>query len=763
MIYKVVLPVLMLVVCLATAGAAAPPPAFLDSVMFGDRASEAAHGLAESNTTAANEALGQTCRRISPEGSLAFEFKCDPERQNYLTVKFWGSDGDVATLFLTVNDKRLGAYGDMRPELDLGQGGPAFPGRFYYATYMIPREATTGKPTVRLKIVAVGSVNPYATDPAGRESPLRGKTRGIYRAYIGAEAFFRPDGSETQGQLPAPRVREKPAGFPDTAQLRRSTDEAVAELARWQVYGPEWQRAAVAQRTVPEAILGAIAQGANPSSNRTEREWKDFVASQTTNNCLPIGALAVFAKAHQGRWSRYYQSPEMLDRVVKGVDFYCRLQGSNGAFTNKTWVGGPQRQRAAGSCLEGFGTYGLGQAVLLLQKDLAAKLLDQPFDAIGDIALRPASRRAAWGDMLARHRDFLAGPGGRGHATNQDLAQINALWVSNEAVRILLPPRAWPREKAMEYVYSAVGLAKNPLGGYWVTEKGLALEPWGTLAGGYCGNYGLMGTHMICRMAEVTGDEKVRRRAQDAMRAASYFYYPDADADGYPTWRKEGIISTRNTKWPAVTDYGGDPFAAAVLKEPPAVRSIQLPLSQGVMAASPHPSGGHFIDGIQTWVFSIEHYEAALALPPAAVRLPMEPESPDFAWADEQGLAVAAKDQGARMYMSLNWRRGFKDNQRDPEHAWANNIARIHFTTPTVDRIATIAMESPDGFGGLYLCRYGDYFVAMNASAEKSCAVPLPPEMPKAPLKDLISGRTFPAGQLPQLGPRSTMVLRPAP
>ena len=44
----------------------------------------------------------------------------------------------------------------------------------------------------------------------------------------------------------------------------------------------------------------------------------------------------------------------------------------------------------------------------------------------------------------------------------------------------------------------------------------------------------------------------------------------------------------------------------------------------------------------------------------------------------------------------------------------ANNIARVHFTTPAVDRIATFAMESPHGFGKLYVCRYGDYLVGMN-------------------------------------------------
>src|SRR5437016_5777372 len=102
------------------------------------------------------------------------------------------------------------------------------------------------------------------------------------------------------------------------------------------------------------------------------------------------------------------------------------------------------------------------------------------------------------------------------------------------------------------------------------------------------------------------------------------------------------------------------------------------------------------------------YLETILALPPTAARLPMEPDQPDFAWADEQGGAVALKHQDARLYLSLNWRRGFMGGKRDAQHTQVNNLARVHFTTPAVDRIATMAMESADGFGRFYLCRYGD-------------------------------------------------------
>ena len=107
-------------------------------------------------------ALGESCRRLRPAGSLTFDLSCDSHKQNYLTVKFWGSDADVATIFLCVGDKRIGKYGDAWPELDLGTGRQtAFPGRFYYTTYSIPKEATAGTSKVRLKLVAVGALSPY--------------------------------------------------------------------------------------------------------------------------------------------------------------------------------------------------------------------------------------------------------------------------------------------------------------------------------------------------------------------------------------------------------------------------------------------------------------------------------------------------------------------------------------------------------------------------------------------------------------------------
>ena len=183
--------------------------------------------------------LGESCRHIRQAGSLAFDLICDPNKQNYLTVKFWGSDAEIATIFLCVGDKRIGKYGDAWPELDLGMGGAAFPGRFYYSTYQIPKKATAGASKVRLKLVAVGALSPYASDPHKREQPLKGQSRGIYRAYSDTAPFFRPGRDEAQGKAPAAKARPKPAGFarpqgaaPTARRRGRRHDEMAAVRPR---------------------------------------------------------------------------------------------------------------------------------------------------------------------------------------------------------------------------------------------------------------------------------------------------------------------------------------------------------------------------------------------------------------------------------------------------------------------------------------------------------------------------------------------------
>jgi len=66
-------------------------------------------------------------------------------------------------------------------------------------------------------------------------------------------------------------------------------------------------------------------------------------------------------------------------------------------------------------------------------------------------------------------------------------------------------------------------------------------------------------------------------------------------------------------------------------------------------------------------------------------------------------------------------------------------------------------MESPHGFGQLYICRYGDYLIAMNLSAGATHTLPATPGAGTA--LDLVSGRTVDAGRPVPLPPSSSVVL----
>ena len=82
-----------------------------------------------------------------------------------------------------------------------------------------------------------------------------------------------------------------------------------------------------------------------------------------------------------------------------------------------------------------------------------------------------------------------------------------------------------------------------------------------------------------------------------------------------------------------------------------------------------------------------------------------------------------------------------------------NNLARIHDTTETVDRIATIYMPSSTAagaygtytsgaFGTLYLGRYGNYQVGLNWESS-SAAFALAPNMTNGSATDLIAGTVY--------------------
>src|SRR5438067_1986404 len=71
----------------------------IDQLSFGDEKSEQEHGLKSDHTEAISGGLGENARRLTSlepvsweGGRVSFTLKIDPEKDNYFTVRLWGSD-----------------------------------------------------------------------------------------------------------------------------------------------------------------------------------------------------------------------------------------------------------------------------------------------------------------------------------------------------------------------------------------------------------------------------------------------------------------------------------------------------------------------------------------------------------------------------------------------------------------------------------------------------------------------------------------------
>jgi hypothetical protein len=202
-----------------------------------------------------------------------------------------------------------------------------------------------------------------------------------------------------------------------------------------------------------------------------------------------------------------------------------------------------------------------------------------------------------------------------------------------------------------------------------------------------------------------------------------------------------------------------------------------------------------------------ENYEKIAALPASSARLPMSAGQPDFVFADPMDGVIAVKNGEDILYASLYWR----------SRGSINHLARVHYLTPTLERDATVNIQTeftdsghvftvPDwtnmgfsrgreekwyrdqgmhlaaagdqqpiavvpadddsyeigqenlfaGKGDFYEMTFGDYLIAMNCTEHKSYLLKIPPSFKGA--KDLVTGR--PVGTASRtVKPKQTLVL----
>ena len=325
------------------------PVSGIDMVMFGDSASEATHDIAAEFTETITGGLGEPARRLLPGGpfpwqggSIAWNMKVDPAKQNYFTVKLWGSDkgyqNGCLILFaegLQVGYRHEGDH-DLLNQMD---DDPLAPGRFVYVTLPLPPKLTEGRDTIALRIVSTGPIWFYGGNFEKYQKPFTGPSRGIYRAYTHTSPRFDPSPLEVQGRMP-------------DATFRTTPGVEVIEETR---------------KTVMDRVSRALA---NPNQPGSAKGISD--------------ELHVMSEAWKTTWTPAHRNRKAIERIIRLGDAFVTDFHRDRSFVENDWGGARS----------------LGMAVISTMPDLEVELSAE-INAGG----RNVSRRAAWAEVLKHSVD----------------------------------------------------------------------------------------------------------------------------------------------------------------------------------------------------------------------------------------------------------------------------------------------------------------------------------------------------------------------
>jgi hypothetical protein len=777
--------VILAVICGAASSICA---AALDTIIFGNTSSETAHGISSVNSEAFTGALGQPARRCLPlnpvsydGGSISFMLKVDPHRQNYLTVKLWGSDkgADRGRLILYIDDLQVGYRheGD-HDVLNQCDDEAIFQGRFLYQTVALPPMHTQGKTQVLLKIAGLGPMWPYGVNFAQKQKNLTEPTRCIYRAYTHTNTRFDPDPLEKQGVYVKPDIRPGGPGEELLTQMKETVNARLTRLME--------------------------------DKSATGGDRKDSE-----------GRILLLAEAYNRPWTTAYHNPDAIAALVRTGDEFLRP-----GVIGRSWIGaGP-----------------LGEAIMRIEAQPLQKALEEKVEVSENFPFAPdwrrkepleepnikelgtsgktvgMKRREAWSRVLLSSIDWNR-INGRRFYTNQSMIVDLNIYTANRGLMMIDPDRALPEKQVLRYVYEAIGLepwlgndtpegqSTKPYGAnyYQITRKGLNREL------GYVGTYGETILKFCRDMAELTGDEKVRQQLVKIQNARMYFRYPSLDPDGYHVMKLASEIDNRTAHFPV----GNGAYTSADVREAwwmevPAF--TKDPVSVGAAQQCLEDNQYFFRLAQRTkdnntlgMMRNIDDYATTKALPKSSYRLPMTDGQPDFVFSDEENAVLAIKHGQDRLFLNFYYRQEFG----------VSGVVRILDVTPGIMRIATIKSQfevvssgqewtrpdiidfersggfpppgkkihqawqgeklpiskRPDdatrpqygtwgpfvGKAAFYWLHYGDYLIGINTTQTHTYSLPVPSGITRA--TNLVSGKTLDLSNEVKVGPLATMVL----
>jgi hypothetical protein len=792
----------------------------LDEIIFGNTTSEAAHLFDAGMTTlppSGTGAIGLTYREIAGPVSgtstgannevLTFTMAVDPFKQNYLTIRLWGSDTTPGVIYLY--DPAKGYSIDNYDEssvtwLDwqVSGGQPAFPGRFYYDTTPIPLSWTQGQTSVSLTLNAAENDERYDNHTTVQLASGQ-SSRPIYDAFTTTDPDFTPDSGDPTGTVPA-------SSSATLTTLTAAQAQTILLNERKSIYGTNGYYNAVTARQVLPTTTGAPGElvgldlFAAPSSYSGDAAsaWDEQIGDAKQGpgyTGLPDELLSVLSTSYllqplSGDTTdpNYYHSSSVLQRMIYALDGSTYMQGSDGGFpaNGSGWVGltaaGGQRTPAgSGGYLEGIDCQVLGDTLLALLDDPALPggtniktYLGESFDANLDGG--SMLRAYAYERMLFNNLNYLrADPGG---TSSQNLFQILGAYadqVGLEKLQALYPNVAYPAlpvSLGLNMAQQVMGLAPTSFRGgynshYAISPQGLGKDGNNNLEGSYDRGYGEWFPELALQIAKLAAEDPgvstiAQKSAVSAVEAqarntvATYDEFLSTNlwattTNGTTTYSQiispDDTISNRNennadsVSFDVDTEFASSNPNNTSLYTADAARSAYLEAENGQTPEL-------FFDN-QTqnsnlqFIREAPDYEASIEalVNNTPAPLPNESSATNFAWADVQGGAVAFQNDGERVYMNLNYRGPM---------AGVDNIVRIHDTTAAADRIATVVMPSSGateqsdgnltgGFAQAWVARYGNYLVVLNRSGQ-SDTVKLP--LGSGNATDLLTGNTYAMG-----------------
>lgn len=745
---------LLLALCLAQFSGAMNK----DILIIGNKTSEAKHAFVESNTKVYKGGMGETARKMLPPqtadyrgGTITFNMKVDPEQQNYCTVRFFGSETDKNLLMLFVEGKQVGfRHLGDVDYLSLGNGEKPFPNRFYYVTLPLPLAYTQGKKEVQLSIHSFGPMWAYGETFEKYQKNMIDPSVGVYKIYTHTQTCFGPD-----------KVEATQGTLPEY-QIRQTPGiETLTEL-----------------------------------KERVNSDLKDLLEKEILASQLEMWTLA---EAYGVNWTTAYQNKRVIALLKRSIDdFYRRYREHSNlvyqdpsVYNNEWLTVGP-----------------ISRAIRILWNELEANITSQ--------------QRVNWTELMQAALAYSTTH--RRHYTNQSMIIDLFMYDVNKALTLLDPLQALPEYQTLKYLYESVGLCPwtginnaCPLGdNYWqLTKKALTKEL------GYVGYYGevLDWVVDIYRSTCVngipgTGDAQIRAQLLRMMEARSYFRYPGVDDEGNAVMRIEAVVGWRDGgHYPGDVTYGDRGIAwdatplmtAALTLDDRAVGMAQQMIRDNQffkMVTKKLEIKG--MRATRSLLHIPYEYELIVKQPRSNFQMPMSKQSPDFVFSDEEDGVVAVKNDDEILYVSLYWR----------ARNAVNNLAKVHYTTPMVDRIANVCLTEtviddsgmrytrPDwvnlGFAGwrewykdvhsahageqlpiaripagikfkpgdenvyagkalYYRLDYGRYIIAMNSSVDRTFELSLPKD--KRLLLNLTNGKQPVKEAMIKIAPQSTVVL----